>query len=290
MHGYHDYSKEEYEFKLEHWDNRHARKMLKTVIPGQRDFDINAANVYDIVFKEGRWHPGIGAPMGFNSKGQMVNGGHRTLMISRLPDGVKVPVLVFRNMPDWSVEHYDNGKQRKIGDFLRYAFPEQKTYVCVRAGSIAGVCMAYAGPPHLPRLDKKWRPEEVVKWAIRNEDALMQATYEAMRIKDIEKGKCASIMTTRSLGFILYYLPESADFFAGLASRHYQGNDPRQKMTDFYYRHPFPPGSFGRQVTMQRIGDLLSCWDAYKRGTKWKRWNTMPESFRHPHADHGKAA
>lgn len=288
-----------YRYGIEEWDNEAARYALGHKAPGQRQADASLVKVFHKVWDSGRWHPGIGAPIAFSDDGVMQNGTHRATFISGLPDGVRVPVLVFRGMPAWAIEHYDTGKNRTLGNFLKYAYPDKTDTQCKVAASIATICMNYEGPPELPRVDMRPRPEELVDWALQHGERLFYAAEAALNIVGIEKAQVGTVGTARTYGFVLYYLPESADFFRTLAAR--EGltlSDPRGAMTHFYSRkgNAFERGAQSRQITQKRIAELLGCWHAYRSGTKWLPWDRdIKESepargFKHPVTAHGKTA
>lgn len=276
-----------FDYKIELWSREDAKEALKETVAGQRKADPALIAVFRKVWEKGRWHPLVGAPVAFDQNGKLQNGTHRATFISQLPAGETAPVLVAREMPEWAVEHYDTGKNRTLGNFLKYAFPDKADSLCANAASIASYCMTYSGPGSFPRPDSKQRPDLVVEWAIANGDRLFSAAETARKIvdseRDIPNGK---VMTVRTLGFVLFYLPESADFFAGLAARRFQPEDPRQTMTTYYHRNPFPKGAMSRQVTTERLASLLACWDAANGGAKWKPWDSDLKSFRHPQTNH----
>lgn len=278
-----------FNYTIEEWGPHQAGDALKHVHEGQRGADPAMVAVFTTVIKNGRWHPGIGAPIAFDEDGVMQNGVHRATAISKMPRGSKVPVLVFRDMPLWAITHFDTGKNRTMGNFLKYAFPQYTDTLCRQAASIASFVMAYRGPGALPRPDVKQRPETLVQWAIDHGERLFAAARAASQIIDAEDGKAGSVMTVRSLGFILYYLPEAEEFFRVLAARTFDGSDPRQDLTNYYYRQPFPKGATSRVVTQQRVADLLGAWDVFKRNGKWRKWDGEEKTFRHPQVSHEKA-
>lgn len=280
----------EYHYRIEEWDRHRAREALHNLAPGQRRPDPALVRVFKVMFEKGRWHPGIGTPITFNVSGVMTNGAHRATMIASLPEGVTVPVLVFRGMPDWSIDYFDSGRNRSMGNVLRYQFPQETESACRTAAAIAQLCMTYSGPGSLPRPDVKPQADAMVRWALDHAGDLFRATHDARTIVAIEKGKAGSVMTARTIGFVLFYLPESSQFFRGLAARRQPDRDPRQALTDYYYRKPLPKGAQGREVTLQRIADLLACYDAGMRSIRWKTWNSEESTFRHPAVNHVEAA
>lgn len=273
---------------METWTNATARQALGRVAPGQRAVLDETVRTYRGLLDVGRWFPHSATPIVFTRDGVLVNGVNRTTMISRLPDGVEVEVLVTRGEDPDALPYIDTGKGRTLGHHLRYGFPDYSQEQCATAAAIAKIAMTYR-PPALPVVDKPVDPALVVKWVDEHEDEVFWATREAIRIVHKEESKPGSIMTRRTLGFVLYLLADQGDkvttFFGEHAARWPAHGDPRWTLVQWYSRpaHTMPRSAQDRETTLRRIADLLGVWDASQRGlSRWRTWDEKPEHFRHP--------
>lgn len=286
----------EYEVRIENWDNKRATEALSKAPRGQRDVDPLMVGMFADLWKRDLWDPTIGAPMCFMDDGTFGNGNHRSTFISRLPNGVTVPVLVAYAVPMEMLPYMDGGKNRTLGHHLHYAFPDMSTSVCRTAASITTIAMTYRGPKILPRVDVKPDPHLAVSWAVTHGEGLMYAAKNARRIVCLESGQTGAIMSARTLGFVLYMLrdePNAVRFFEEWATRLPLGpTDPRHLATKHYARKEFQftKGAQGREATLRRIAEMFSVWDAFQREVRWTPWNGKAEAFRHPITEHGKAA
>lgn len=272
--------------ELDTWTNRDAAAARSMAPEGQRAVSESTVRLFRTLWDAGRWYPSIGAPMCWMEDGSFGNGNHRAEMISRLPDGVSVPVLVAYNVEADALNYMDTGKNRTLGHQLHYAFPDQSDSLCATAAAIASIGMTYDGHT-LPTMDKKPDAHEAVEWALEHGERLFTAASESRRIVQLEGDRAGGVMTARTLGFVLYAInrPDAVTFFADLAARRWPDEfDPRSRMTDFYgrTRNAFPVGAQGREATLKRIGELFGCWDAHLRDIRWRPWNGEARTFHHP--------
>lgn len=277
---------EKYHVELNEWTNKDAAAARSMAPEGQRALSEQTVRMFRALWDAGRWYPSIGAPMCWMEDGSFGNGNHRAEMISRLPDGVKVPVLIAYDVEADAINYMDTGKNRTLGHHLHYAFPQESDSLCATAASISSIAIRYDGES-LPRVDVKPDAHEAVEWAIAHGERLFSAASEASRIVHLEGDRAGRVMTARTLGFVLYAINhvDAVTFFGDLALRRFSDeNDPRARMSDHYgrVRNAFPAGAQGHEVTIRRIAELFGCWDAYLRDIRWRPWDGKEGTFRHP--------
>jgi hypothetical protein len=276
---------------MEMWSNATARDALAKSAPGQRKTDRLIVKMYRDLWDQGMWDSRIGAPMCWMEDGTLGNGHHRASFIAELPDGVEVPVLVSYRVPMKMLVYMDGGKNRTLGHHLNYSFPDRSPHQCVRAASIATIAMTYTGPGKLPRVDVRPDPHKAVIWAVQRGDRLFRSVVWAGRIKSAEDGRLGTVMTERTIGFVLFLLDseEAYEFFNLLAQREFQSrHDPRAEMTEYFgkERNAFARGTQGRDATLKRIANLLECWESARLGRHWRPWDGTEAGFRHPQVTH----
>ncbi len=276
---------------MEVWTNKTARAALAKSAPGQRKVDRLIVKMYRDLWDLDLWDSRIGAPMCWMEDGTLGNGHHRASFIAELPDGVEVRVLVAYRVPMRMLVYMDGGKNRTLGHHLNYSFPDRSPHQCIRVASITTIAMAYNGPGRLPRVDVRPDPHRAVSWAVQHGDRLFRAVEWAGRIKSVEEGRIGTVMTERTIGFVLYLLDseEAYEFFNRLAHRDFQSrHDPRAEMTEYFgkERNAFPRGTQGRDATIKRIANLLECWEASRLNRRWRPWDGTESGFRHPQITH----
>lgn len=283
---------DEQKARLEYWTNEDGKLARSKATPGQREVNREQIRVYRAYVDTERWYPLTASPACWLENGTFGNGNNRAQMIAELPDGVEVPILVAHGIPNAALEYVDSGRPRTLGQHLRYGFPERTESACKVAASILSIVMNYSGPGTLPRVDIKPDAAEAVRYADAHSGRLFEAAAKAVRIATLEGKVTGGIMTARTLGAVLYWLndEDAVRFFEGMALRSGLGRDDPREQLLAHYRRPeneMPRGSQGRTTTLQRVADLLGCWDAYTRAdTRWRAWDRKEQNFRHPPVDH----
>lgn len=284
---------EQQNVRLEYWTADDGKRARGLAPKGQREISESQVALYQAYYDTGRWFPESATPATWMDDGSFGNGNNRAAFISRLPEGVEVPILVAYNQPVSSLEYIDSGRVRRLGHQLHYGFPEWSERTCHAIASMVQILMTYRGPKALPKVDVKPDTAEAVRFAHANGERLRRAEYAASRIVAAESKVEGGIMTARTLGVVLFWLDDedAVRFFQGMAVRSIGGADDPRNALLMHYRRPenvLPRGSQGSVITLRRIADLLGCWYASRRSSKWRPWTGDAGDFTHPEVEHSQ--